>query len=70
MSCLVAQKMLEEAIKRGKTTRLFSISVVTEQKRKIKGFLAMDALFITGSITPTPQPGNPKPRVFRIPELK
>lgn len=23
-----------------------------------------------GSITPKPQPGNPKPRVFRIPELK
>lgn len=24
----------------------------------------------TGSVTPKPQPGNPKPRVFRIPELK
>ncbi len=23
-----------------------------------------------GSVTPKPQPGNPKPRVFRIPELK
>ena len=23
-----------------------------------------------GSITPKPQPGNPTPRVFRIPELK
>lgn len=23
-----------------------------------------------GSITPKPQPGNPKPRAFRIPELK
>ena len=22
-----------------------------------------------GSVTPLPQPGNPKPRVFRLPEL-
>jgi dihydroorotate dehydrogenase len=24
----------------------------------------------SGSITPKPQPGNDKPRVFRLPELK
>ncbi len=25
---------------------------------------------IAGSITPKPQPGNPKPRMFRLPEFK
>lgn len=37
----------------------------------IKGLLGLGLGFMeVGSITPKPQPGNDKPRVFRIPELK
>lgn len=37
----------------------------------IKGLLGLGLGFMeVGSITPKPQPGNDKPRVFRLPELK
>lgn len=33
------------------------------------GLLAMGFSFVEiGSVTPEPQPGNPRPRVFRLPE--
>ena len=37
----------------------------------IDGLLGLGFGFMeVGSVTPRPQPGNPKPRAFRIPELK
>eukprot|EP00877_Chromochloris_zofingiensis_P008775 jgi/Chrzof1/4150/Cz14g00280.t1 len=37
----------------------------------VEGLLGCGFGFMeVGSVTPKPQPGNPKPRVFRIPELK
>ena len=37
----------------------------------IEAMLGLGFGFVeVGSITPKPQPGNPAPRVFRIPELK
>ena len=37
----------------------------------IEGLLGMGFGFVEiGSVTPLPQPGNPKPRCFRLPELQ
>jgi dihydroorotate dehydrogenase len=37
--------------------------------RAIDGLLALGFGFVElGSVTPSPQPGNPKPRIFRLPE--
>ena len=37
----------------------------------VEGLLGLGFGFMeVGSVTPKPQPGNPKPRVFRIPQLK
>src|SRR5262252_1112806 len=39
--------------------------------RVIDGFAAMGFGFIeVGTVTPRPQPGNPKPRLFRLPEAR
>jgi dihydroorotate dehydrogenase len=39
--------------------------------RAIDGFAAMGFGFIeVGTVTPKPQPGNPKPRMFRLPEAR
>lgn len=36
----------------------------------VEGLLGMGFGFVeVGSVTPLPQPGNPKPRCFRLPEL-
>ena len=36
-----------------------------------EGILGMGFGFVEiGSVTPLPQPGNPKPRCFRLPELQ
>lgn len=36
----------------------------------VEGLLGMGFGFVEiGSVTPLPQPGNPKPRCFRLPEL-
>src|SRR5204863_8906309 len=39
--------------------------------RCIDGFGAMGFGFVeVGTVTPQPQPGNPKPRMFRLPEAR
>ncbi|KQN37458.1 dihydroorotate dehydrogenase (quinone) [Sphingomonas sp. Leaf407] len=42
---------------------------VDKDARAIRGFLGLGFGFVeVGTLTPKPQPGNPKPRIFRLPE--
>ncbi|MGT2514983.1 quinone-dependent dihydroorotate dehydrogenase [Sphingomonas panni] len=42
---------------------------VDKDARAVAGFLGLGFGFVeVGTLTPKPQPGNPKPRIFRLPE--
>ncbi len=42
---------------------------VDKDARAVRGFLGLGFGFVeVGTLTPKPQPGNPKPRIFRLPE--
>ncbi|MEP9402777.1 quinone-dependent dihydroorotate dehydrogenase [Sphingomonas sp. VNH70] len=42
---------------------------VDKDARAVRGFLGLGFGFVeVGTLTPRPQPGNPKPRIFRLPE--
>ena len=74
LSCLWATRRVEDPVEIAGLTfpnRIGMAAGLDKNGRCIDGLGAMGFGFVeVGTVTPKPQPGNPKPRMFRLPEAQ